>query len=253
MQVCHLTMDGSGVIAARRGPNAGMRDFVLLVSQHGTIALNFSGPRACGNADRGVVRRHVGHHHRVGADDGMVAHHDRAEQLGTGTDVDMAADDRRSTRIQSAKRDLLKNQAIGAHLGARMNHHTIWVRQYETTTNEAIQRDVSTRHHTPEPVSERSPSPEGIPPSSPLAPTLVIADAAEQAFARVPFAEAQLLALPVGICCADQGRVELLMIHFWNVDQPSMPGGFAGTFSTRSLRRVEGLCIYSHLTRLALI
>lgn len=203
-----------------------------------------------------MVRRHIHQHHCVGSDHRVITHHHRSQQLGSSADINMAAHDRHATRFHSPQRNLLKNQAVRAHLGLRMDDHAIGMRQDQTTTKLRVQRNVCTRHNAPEAMSQGGPGPQGIPPHATIAQSLVVADAAKKSFAGAPLAKSYLLSLPVGLYGAGQGcLLLLLMIHLEGFTRPfilGVPWRHAHSIHMK-LKRVVGLCIYSHLTALALI
>jgi hypothetical protein len=69
----------------------------------------------------------------------------------------MAADPGRVARPARANRDLLKDQAVRADMRIGMNHHAIRMRQQQAAANVRIQRNIRTRHHAPEPVTQHRP------------------------------------------------------------------------------------------------
>ena len=79
-----------------------------------------------GHADDGGVGRHVGQHHRAGADAGVFADGDVAEDVGVVADEDAVADGGVALAVAlagAAQRDALVHGHVAAHDGGFADHH----------------------------------------------------------------------------------------------------------------------------------
>lgn len=155
------------------------------------------------NAHCHVVCGHVRQHHRIGSNDRVVSDDDRSQQLRPGTDVDVPPDGGGSPGDHSPERHLLKDEAVRSDLGIRMDHYPVRMRKHEPLIDLADQRNIGARHHTPEAMPEHGPPFQRVKQNPGMLPALVVTNAGQKPFARIPFAKAESLALPVGVCGAD--------------------------------------------------
>jgi len=106
---------------------------------------------ACRYAHDGCALRDIVDDYGIRTDARMVAYADGPQNLGSRTDVYMTADSGHAA-VVGADRDLLEQQAIRADLGVRMDDNAVRMRQQQTASQLAIQRNVGASHHAPAPV-----------------------------------------------------------------------------------------------------
>src|SRR5262249_13912197 len=101
---------------------------------------------------------HILHDDSVGADFCTVADDHGSQNLGARADIDMIADHRQSLHVASAPNcNLLKNKAIKSNLSAGVDHDSVRVRDQQTSTDVAIERNVSSRHDAPKSMTKHDP------------------------------------------------------------------------------------------------
>ena len=90
---------------------------------------------------------HIAENDGVGANFGVLAYGDPAEDFGPGSDVDVPRDVRHpSAAAPRAHGDLLKEQAIGANLGVGMNDHPVGMGEQRPPSELHRQRDFDPRY-----------------------------------------------------------------------------------------------------------
>ena len=101
------------------------------------------------NSERDYAAFDILDDNRVGADPGMRPDFDGPQDLGAGTNIDMISDPGNAGAISVADRNLLKDQAIHADLGVRMDHDAVGMWNEKASADVAVQGDVGTGDGTP--------------------------------------------------------------------------------------------------------
>lgn len=83
----------------------------------------------------------------------MSADNQCTDDLGTGTNIDVALDSRRPAAARSY-RDLLEQEAIGTNLCVRMDDDPVRVGHEQPTTQAAVQGDIGTGDDAPPAVAQ---------------------------------------------------------------------------------------------------
>src|SRR5262249_20148687 len=112
---------------------------------------------SCRNAGRGRTRCHISRYDGIGANAGMGADPNRAQDLRAGADIDMALDHWDAAQAPRSNRDLLKDQAVYADLGVGVNDDAIGVRDQEPTANLAEERNFGPSDNGPEAMAQHQP------------------------------------------------------------------------------------------------
>ena len=102
----------------------------------------------CWHTYRGRSIWNIGYDYGIRSNPRMAAYCDRPQNLGSRTDVHVATDSRYATII-GANRYLLEQQAIRADFSVRVDDYAIRMRQRQTASQFAIQRNVGAGHHAP--------------------------------------------------------------------------------------------------------
>jgi len=126
-----------------------MADFWILVNEIGYAHPILSND-CCRNTDSRLAGRYILQDYCICADIGMIAYVKASQYLGSRTDIDMPADYRRQATGTRPYRHLLKNKAIGADHGIRVNHYAVGVWQQQPPTNSGSERDIGTRGYAPD-------------------------------------------------------------------------------------------------------
>ncbi len=108
---------------------------------------------AAGHADHGGVVRHRVDHHRAGADLGVVADGDVAEDLRAGADHDVVADGGVALAAlfaRAAQRDALVEQNVVADLGGLADHHAHAVVDEAAPSDHGAGMDLDSGHRADE-------------------------------------------------------------------------------------------------------
>jgi hypothetical protein len=97
---------------------------------------------ACRHAYSGRSIRNIVEDDGVSPNPCMAADRYRPQDFGSRADIHMTADSGRAVPIPNTQRHLLEQQAIRADFSLRMDDDAIRVRQHQTATQSAIQRNV---------------------------------------------------------------------------------------------------------------
>jgi len=154
---------------------------------------------ACRHASDSRAIRNIVDDHGIRTDACMVAYPDRPQNLGARTDVDMTADSGHAT-VVGADGDLLEQQAIRADLGVWMDDEAIRMRQQQTASQLAIQRNVGASHHAPASVPQYRANPRQCPPEAARrVVTLIGANTGQQSSRWRPFKPPLALPRPIRV------------------------------------------------------
>jgi hypothetical protein len=96
----------------------------------------------------------------------VVAYRDRPQNLGARPYVDVTTDSGHASVI-GTDGDLLEQQAVRADFSVRMYDDAIRVRQLQSASQLAIQRNVGAGHHAPTSVAQYCPGARQPPPQAP--------------------------------------------------------------------------------------
>jgi hypothetical protein len=97
---------------------------------------------------------------RIGANFRVRADLNIPKHLGARADVNVTSYTWRSCSIAGPDRYLLKNQAIHANLGFGMNNDPVGMRNEQTTTDLAVQRNIGTGDYAPKTMANHYNPPE---------------------------------------------------------------------------------------------
>jgi hypothetical protein len=93
---------------------------------------------------------YVAGNHGVCANPSVRTDLDRTQDLGTGSDVDVARNFRKAAGVSYSDGDLLEDQAIYANLRAWMNDYPVGVGNQQATTDLTIEWNICARDDAPE-------------------------------------------------------------------------------------------------------
>jgi hypothetical protein len=88
------------------------------------------------------------HDHGIRANSRMVAYRDRPQDFGSRANVYMTTDAGHAT-VVGTDRHLLEQQAIRADFSVRMYDDAVRMRQQQTASQFAIERNIGAGHHAP--------------------------------------------------------------------------------------------------------
>jgi hypothetical protein len=103
---------------------------------------------------RGAANLDVAYYHSICAYSGMRANLNRAQNLCSSTNIDMATYFGHAISVAASKGHLMKYQAIHANLGVWMYDDSVWMRNQQTASNLTCQRDLCSGHDAPKPMAK---------------------------------------------------------------------------------------------------